>query len=50
MLFLWIVLAIWLGAAVLFPVYMLFAAISRKSRRAASNMHAARFMRPARGY
>jgi len=50
MLFLWIVLAILLGAAVLLPLYILFAALSRRSRRAASNMHTARFMRPARGY
>ena len=50
MMFLWIALAVWLGAAVLLPVYMLFKAMFRNGRRAAARMEQARFARFARGY
>jgi hypothetical protein len=49
MMFLWIALAVWLGAALLLPVYMLFKAMFR-NRRAAAKMEQARFTRFARGY
>jgi hypothetical protein len=50
MMFLWIALAVWLGAALLLPVYMLFKAMFRNGRRSAARMEQARFARFARGY
>jgi hypothetical protein len=50
MLFLWIALAVWLLAAVLLPVRMLIAAVSRNNRRAVAKMEKARLIRLARGY
>ena len=50
MMFLWIALAVWLGAALLLPVYMVFKATFRSSRRAAAKMEQARFARFARGF
>ena len=50
MMFLWIALAVWLGAALLLPVYMLFKAMFRRGRRTAARMEQARFARFARGY
>jgi hypothetical protein len=48
--FLWIALAVWLLAAVLFPVRMLIAAVFRNNTRAAAKMEKARLIRLARGY
>ena len=42
--------AVWLGAALLLPVYMLFKAMFRRGRRTAARMEQARFARFARGY
>ena len=50
MVFLWIALAVWLGAALLLPVYLLFKAMFRSGRRTAAKMEQARFTRFARGY
>jgi hypothetical protein len=50
MFFLWALVTIWLAAAVLLPVYMLFSALFRKGYRIANDADRKHYLRVARGY
>jgi hypothetical protein len=50
MLFLWILVAIWLAAAVLLPLHMLFKALFREGRRAQTSAERKYAMLSSRGY
>jgi hypothetical protein len=50
MFFLWAFVTVWLAAAILLPVYMLFSALFRKNHRIATDAERKHYLRLARGY